>query len=220
VEELKSYLEPTPFLDFDSPLLDVFLQDFSVDWTTDRKAIFLYQKVRDFFLYDPYHLDLRQHALTASKIIAHKRAWCVEKSIVLAALARKVGIPSRMGYAIVTNHIGVEKLTSYLRRPEIVFHGYVSLYIVDKWIKCTPAFDKRICAISKVEPLDWDAKNDSMFQAFEGNRLFMEYTHFYGEFADVPLQLMHREMQKYYPHLFEAEYNSKAFSFHFDPKFL
>jgi hypothetical protein len=173
----------------------------------------LYLKVRDGFIYDPYHLDLRSEALKASSIVTHKRAWCVEKAIVLAALYRKLGFPSRMGYAIVTNHIGTEKLTYYLRREEIVFHGYVEVFFEERWIKCTPAFDRRICRLSGVSPLDWDGEHDSLFQEFEGGKRFMEYLHFYGHFADVPLDQMNQEMKKYYPHLFDAEYNRSEFSF-------
>jgi hypothetical protein len=131
----------------------------------------------------------------------------------LAACARRLGIPSRLGYAIVTNHIGVEKLTNYLRRDEIVFHGFVELFLNERWVKCTPAFDRRICAMNKVKPLDWDGETDSLFQEFDQGKRFMEYRHFYGVFDDVPIQLMNDEMRKYYPHLFEAEFNTREFSF-------
>jgi transglutaminase-like putative cysteine protease len=164
-------------------------------------------------LYDPYHLDLTPNGLKASSVTSKKRAWCVEKSTLLAALARKFNIPSRLGYAIVNNHIGVDKLVAYLGREEIVFHGFTELYINDKWVKCTPAFDRRICAISRVSSLDWDGENDSLFQEFDAGRKFMEYLHFYGTFSDVPLELMNSEMKKYYPHLFENVYHTKEFSF-------
>ena len=52
-----------------------------------------------------------------------------------------------------------------------------------------------------------------MFQEFDKDRKFMEYLHFYGEFDDVPIELMNLEMRKYYPHLFEKEYDTKVFSF-------
>lgn len=214
MENRKDYLRETEFLNYNHPDFERFLstQDFRGQ-STRETAIRLYFLVRDSFLYDPYHLDLTHQGLTASNVLQKKRAWCVEKSSVLAACARKVGIPSRLGYAVVTNHIGVEKLTGYLRRPEIVFHGYVELFIDNQWVKCTPAFDARICAMSKVTPLDWDGRSDSLFQEFESGRKFMEYLHFYGDFADVPIDLMNIEMKKYYPHLFEEEHNSRAFSF-------
>jgi transglutaminase-like putative cysteine protease len=211
---MNEYLIETSFLDYSSSIFDDFSEDIPNYLEKKELAIHLYLKVRESFLYDPYHLDLRHDSLKASYVLRKKRAWCVEKAIVLAALARKFNIPSRLGYAIVVNHIGVEKLTSYLRRPEIVFHGYVELFVNQRWVKCTPSFDSRICRISNVSVLDWDGENDSLFQPFQGDLKFMEYIHDYGIFSDVPIEFMNTEMQKYYPHLFESKFDSKEFSFH------
>ena len=210
---MEEFLQETSFLNYSHVNFSVFLQDFQVYENQKSTAIALYEKVRDGFLYDPYHLHLTQDALQGSHILTKKRAWCVEKAIVLAACARRLGIPARLGYAIVVNHIGVEKLTQYLRRPEIVFHGYVELYVENRWVKCTPSFDRNICRMTGVPPLVWDGESDSLFQAYVGESQFMEYVHDYGSFEDVPLTLMKSEMQKYYPHLFEGEWEGKEFSF-------
>jgi transglutaminase-like putative cysteine protease len=210
---MEEYLKDTVFLDYKNSNFDIFLDDMDPYLPKKELGTTLYYKVRDAFLYDPYHLDLTESGLTASNVLGKKRAWCVEKSSVLAAAARKFGIPSRLGYAIVTNHVGVEKLSQYLRREEIVFHGFVELFIEGKWVKCTPAFDQRICRVSGVSALDWDGEHDSLFQEFDHGRKFMEYLHFYGMFDDVPIELMNAEMKKYYPHLFEEVYDSKEFSF-------
>jgi transglutaminase-like putative cysteine protease len=210
----EKYLAPTTFLDFTSPVFAHYLADIPQEWSLKAQAIALYGKVRDGALYDPYHLDLRPEALCARTVIGKKRAWCVEKSTLMAACARRLGIPSRLGYAIVTNHIGVEKLTSYLRKAEIVFHGYVELFLEGKWVKCTPAFDQRVCRLSGVPPLDWDGETDSMFQAYANENRFMEYQHFYGTFSDVPIDLLHAEMEKHYPHLFASSWDTREFSFH------
>lgn len=210
---MTEYLNDTFFLDYNHPSFDAFTKEIDPKQEPTTIAKQLYLKVRDAFLYDPYHLDLSNEGLKASNVLTKKRAWCVEKSSVLAACARKFGIPSRLGYAVVTNHIGVEKLTKYLKREEIVFHGFVELFLENKWVKCTPAFDQRICRISGVTPLEWDGKTDSLFQEYEQGKRFMEYKHFYGVYSDVPIQLMNDEMKKYYPHLFEADFNSKEFSF-------
>lgn len=212
---MKEYLEETLFLDYNHPSFDEFTKDIDPNKPAIAIAIQLYFLVRDAFLYDPYHLDLSFEGLKASNVLNKKRAWCVEKSTLLAACARKFGIPSRLGYAVVTNHIGVEKLTKYLKRDEIVFHGYVELFLDNDWVKCTPVFDQRICRISGVTPLDWDGKTNSLFQEFQLGKRFMEYKHFYGTFQDVPIQLMNEEMKKYYPHLYQEIYKSKEFSFKF-----
>jgi len=210
---MENYLKATDFLEIHHSSTIYFCKDINPSQSKKELAIELYYKVRDHFLYDPFHLHLTSGALKSSSIFKKKRAWCVEKAVILATCARYFGIPSRLGYAIVVNHIGTEKLTHYLKRDEIVFHGYVELLIENKWVKCTPAFDKRVCRISNVTPLDWNGEADSLFQAFEKDKKFMEYLHDYGTFDDVPVHLMNKEMKHYYPHLFENIIDIKEFSF-------
>lgn len=209
------FLAETPFLNFSHPAMQSYINEFRTLPTKSEQAIAVYLKVRDGFLYDPYHLNLRPDALIASEIITKNRAWCVEKSIVCCAALRGLSIPARLGFGIVKNHIGVEKLINYLKRDEIVFHGFVEVKINGIWTKCTPAFDRRICRLNQVAPLSWDGTKDSLLHAFRGEELYMEYLHFYGTFADVPIQLMQDEMRNYYPHLFSDPIETTEFSFRF-----
>ncbi len=215
-ENWAEYLSETPHVDFSSPEVKQFIAGIPVFEDRKQQAVAIYETVRDSFLYDPYHLDLRRNTLKASVVALKKRAWCVEKSLLACACFRAFGFPARLGFGIVKNHIGVEKLKYYLKRDEIVFHGYVEVWIDGKWSKCTPAFDPRICKLSGVPLLEWNGSEDSLFQAYVGENQFMEYLHFYGEFPDIPFELMHREMFAYYPDLFENPVDTKAFSFHFD----
>ena len=214
-QDLSSYLNASSTINFNSPEFSEFMSKAVLEGSPKEKAIAWYFYVRDAFLYDPYHLNLRPEALTVSHIVSKRRAWCVEKALVFVAGCRKMGIPARLGFGIVQNHIGVDKLELYLKRKEIVFHGYAEVFLDEKWVKCTPAFDRRICAVNKIEPLNWNGEDDSLFQAFSGEQQFMEYLHFYGEFAEIPFDLMHAEMEKYYPHLFSAPVETKEFSFRF-----
>lgn len=212
--EFQKYLCATPILEVKHKSIQNFIADINPSLSKKEQAIMMYNKVRDYFIYDPYHLDLRHEGLRSSVILRKRRAWCVEKSIVMATALRALNIPTKLGYGIVVNHIGVDRLTKILKRKEIVFHGYVSVYLNDKWVKATPAFDYGVCRLSGVEPLEWDGENDALLQAYQGDKEFMEYTHFYGEFNDVPVSLMNEEMKKYYPHLFEPRNNTRSFSFY------
>ncbi|TSJ41224.1 transglutaminase-like domain-containing protein [Fluviicola chungangensis] len=216
----EEFLVETSQMNYSSPEVRQFIQTIPVHSQPLSQAIAIYETVRDSFLYDPYHLDLRPDFLKASVIVLKKRAWCVEKALLACACFRSFGFPARLGFGIVKNHIGVDKLKIYLKRDEIVFHGYVEVYIDGKWSKCTPAFDPRICKLSGVPLLEWNGKEDSLFQAFVEESQFMEYLHFYGEFEDVPFELMHAEMYRYYPDLFNHPVDTRAFSFHFDPVYL
>jgi len=222
MDVMQDYLRETDFLDYKHPTFQAFLEPLKHLDDPYKFALEYYVYVRDFFLYDPYHLDLRPEALRASHIVHKKRAWCVEKAIVFAAGLRAKGIPARLGYAIVENHIGVERLTTILKTTKIVFHGYVDVYLNERqsWTKATPAFDTRVCKMSGVEPLVWNGKEDSLFQAFVGSERFMEYHHDYGVFKDVPVSLMHAEMKAHYPQLFDGSTpNTKHFSFYFNENF-
>jgi hypothetical protein len=212
---MQNYLAETQFLNFSHSSVQNLIAPISPLKSKKKQAIVLFETVRNAFLYDPFHLDLRPQALVCSSIIEKKRAWCVEKAIVLAAGLRGLNIPAALGYSIVQNHIGVEKLSAILQSEKIVFHGYVAVYLDNRWIKITPAFDPKICRIAGVEVLQWDGKNDALLQAFDGEKKFMEYHHDYGIFDDVPVRLMNSEMKKHYPHLFAEPFvNTKYFSFY------
>lgn len=217
---MQKYLEATPFIDFNNQKIKDFLKDIQLTSSPKENAILLYEKIRDHFIYDPYNLDLTLEGLKASTMVTKKRAWCVEKATLLIACCRAVGIPARPGYAIVKNHIGVDRLTEILRSEEIVFHGYADLFIEGKWVKATPAFDYKICRITGVEPLEFDGENDSLFQEFSRGEKFMEYIYDYGVFDDVPLKKMNEEMKQHYPHLFKEPIQGKNFKFNPSPEFL
>jgi len=212
---MEIFLKSSENVNFEHANMQQYIEDFK--GLSDKKelAIKLYEKVRDGFLYDPYHLDISSKALVASEIVLKKRAWCVEKSLVLIACLRAVEIPAKFGFAIVVNHLGIEKLETYLQRKEIVFHGFVSVFLDNRWVICTPAFDQKVCRFAGVEPLKWNGENDSLFQEFTKDKKHMEYVKYYGFFDEIPFELMHAEMKKYYPHLFEGNWNSKEFSFNF-----
>ena len=212
---MENALKSSKNVDFLDGNIQVYIQEFSDFKSKKEIAIRLYEKVRDGFIYDPYHLNISSEGLIASQVIKKKRAWCVEKSLVMIACLRALKIPARFGFAIVVNHLGIEKLETYLKRKEIVFHGFVSVFLNEKWIICTPAFDRKVCRLAGVEPLAWDGETDSLFQEFTKDKKHMEYIKYYDFYDEIPFDLMRTEMEKYYPHLFKESWNSKEFSFTF-----
>jgi hypothetical protein len=202
---MQEYLQPTEFLDFDDANVCEFAGRNSAGAKTEReKAVKLYYAVRDGFQYNPNVLDLRREGLRASNLLTRNRGYCVEKAVLLAAAARAVGVPSRLSFYIVRNHIATEKLERLLRKNYLVFHGAAELFVENKWLKTTPAFNKQLCSYLRVEPLEFDGTKDSIFQEFDkSGNIFMKYLHEYGEFSDLPYELYLKELKKHYPHIFE-----------------
>jgi len=213
---MQEYLCRTDFIDSDHPEVVRFAVSKTLPGATAReKAVALYLAVRDGWRYDPFTIDLHPESLTASHLLTREHGYCVEKAVLLAALGRAVNIPTRLGFAHVTNHLGTSKLEELLRTDRLVFHGYTELYIENKWVKATPAFNRELCEHLKVPPLEFDGIEDSIFQAesADGTR-FMEYLHDYGVFNDLPYDFYISELERHYPHIFtQKEYHQDGFNF-------
>ncbi len=197
------YLEANEFIDVDSVAVQEYVANI-VDPTDSLKeqCISLFYGVRDDFPYTPYYVSLNKKELRASHLLIRKKGHCVAKASLLAACARVIGVPSRLGFGTVRNHIGTGRVEEILKTNVLAFHGYTELFVNGKWVKATPAFNKGLCEKLNVAPLDWDGETDALFQEFDrtGNK-YMEYLEDYGQFADLPYQLMLDTFRRHYPHL-------------------
>jgi transglutaminase-like putative cysteine protease len=209
-----TYLDATYFFDFEDRAIQHLIAEFKGPAQTNKeKAIGLYLKIRDQWKYNPYHISLAKDKLKASVIAGKSTGNCVEKSILLIACLRAVGIPARLHLGKVINHIAVERLTEKFGSNELTPHGMVDIFLGKKWLKASPAFNKTLCEKFKVAPLDFDGENSSFLQQYnrEGN-LFIEYTEDYGHFEDVPVEFMKRNIKEHYPHIFDREDNVTEFN--------
>ena len=93
----------------------------------------LYLAVRDGFRYDPYRVDLSPAGLRASTVLANGYGWCVPKAVLLAAACRAVGIPARLGFADVRNHLSTERMRERMKTDLFVWHGYTDILIEGAW---------------------------------------------------------------------------------------
>ncbi len=165
-----------------------------------ERAIALYYAVRDGFRYDPYRVDLSPAGMRASAVIDKGYGWCVPKATLLAAACRAIGIPARLGFADVRNHLSTDRMRALMQTDVFYWHGYAEICLEARWVKATPAFNRELCDRFGLRPLDFDGRNDSLYHPYdrEGRR-HMEYVAEHGSFDDVPLQLITEELARLYP---------------------
>lgn len=188
-EAMSVYLQCTPTVDCDNQdVVDYAARNAGKSPDPVDQAVRLYYAVRDDIRYDPYTLDLSVEGLKASTTLRTRRGWCVAKAILLAACCRVRGIPARLGYADVRNHLTTERMREQMKTDVFYWHGYTSLYLEGKWVKATPAFNIELCEKFRLRPLEFDGRTDSIYHPFDldGN-VHMEYLAYRGEFADVPI---------------------------------
>ena len=201
---LQDYLQPSTCIDSDHPRIVELAQSLTQAERSDlSKAVALYYWVRDMIRYNPYALGTTIQDYLASATLRAGQSWCVPKALLLAALCRAAGIPARVGFADVRNHLSTERLRANMQTDIFYFHGYTAVYLQQRWVKATPAFNIELCEKFGLQPLEFDGLQDSLYHEFDvaGNR-HMEYINDRGEYLDLPFDEMSRVFRIHYPNMF------------------
>ncbi|BBO66923.1 hypothetical protein DSCA_08530 [Desulfosarcina alkanivorans] len=212
---IDQYLEPTYFVDSHSPAVISYARERCLGKRTDvEKAIALYYGVRDDIRYDPYSMEDKPEAVTASAVLKRRAGFCVPKAVLLTAVLRSRNIPARLGFADVRNHLVTQRLKAMMETDLFVYHGYVEIFLNGQWVKATPAFNLTLCLNFNVKPLEFDGVHDSLFHEFDtrGQR-HMEYVNDHGTFADLPYDQIYGAFRRHYPKILtrNADRNADAF---------
>ncbi len=195
-----AYLQPGAFIDSDHPAVRAFALEHAKGATERERAVSLYYAVRDGIRYNPFLKFMDPETYRASSVLARGVGFCVGKSALYAACARAVGIPARIGFADVKNHLTTPLLRERMGSDVFIYHGYAELLLEGKWVKATPVFNQTLCQRFRVKPLEFDGRADSIFHPFdEDDRRHMEYVNFRGTFDDVPVEQIMRDFRAYYP---------------------
>jgi transglutaminase-like putative cysteine protease len=205
--DMAQYLAAGNFIDSDNPTVIAFAQQ-TVAGTSDKRAaaMRLYSTIRDAVIYDPYLNFADPANYRASSALVTGRAFCIGKAALMAACARVIGVPARVGFADVRNHLTSRRLYDMIKTDTFMWHSYTELFLNGRWVKATPAFDRALCDRAGIMPLEFDGKTDSVFQPFDqAGRRHMEYLKDRGVFADVPFETIKADFIKFYPGLMSGD---------------
>lgn len=204
---LDSYLAPAEYVDSDHPLIVEFAKHHSQKTATDiDNAMTLYLAVRDEVAYTPYWDFEDAETFRASTCLKTGKGMCQSKAGLLAAAARINGIPARVGFADVINHMSSKKFSDILGTNVFRWHAYADLFLDGKWVKATPAFDAELCTAFNVPPLEFNGYEDSLFQPMNDDKQkFMEYVGEHGTFADIPRDTILADFKEHYQSYFTAD---------------
>jgi transglutaminase-like putative cysteine protease len=195
-----NFLSPGRFIDSGSPNVIAFARSAAAGAGSELGGVLrLYQAVRDGIVYDPY-VDMADPAnYRASGVLAAGRGFCIGKAALFAACARALGVPARVGYADVRNHLTSPRLYERIKTDLFVWHSYADLHLTGRWVKATPAFNLSLCGRLGLKPLEFDGRHDSLFHPFDrSGRRHMEYLNDRGTFHDVPFEAIQTDFRVAY----------------------
>lgn len=198
-DEIRLWTGPGDYVDSDHPAVVAFAQGVVAGAANPReRARLIYLAVRDLF-YDPY-VTWGPEVFRASSVLAAGRGYCVGKASLMAAACRAVGVPARVAFADVTNHLATPQLLERMGSDIFYWHGFTEVNPDGRWIKVSPTFNASLCAKLGVAPLEFDGVNDALLQPFDGaGNAFMAYLAQHGGFHDVPAKYIMLEMARLYP---------------------
>ncbi len=204
--QLQRALAVTEFLDWDTDTVRKYTQKVvGTERNPIQQAIKLFYAVRDKIRYDVYGIDMSRRGLRASTIIKNGAGFCIHKSIVFAAAARSLGIPSRLAFSDVKNHISTPALRAMVGGDVFHYHAYAEILLDGYWVKATPVFNLMLCRLFGIEALEFDGIHDATLQPFDkdGNKS-LEFIEYHGTFDDVPYRECIAGLKHHHPLLFLA----------------
>jgi hypothetical protein len=136
-------------------------------------------------------------------VLRRGSGMCVHKSVLYAAALRAVGVPSRLVLTDVRNHLASARLRELVGGDVFHYHCLVSLWLNENWVKATPVFNRTLCRLYGMAPLEFDGTADSLHHPFDlRGRRHMEFLHTHGEFADLPHDLLLDGLRAAHPRIF------------------
>lgn len=206
------YRKPGRLVESDDPAIIAFARDVTAGAQDEAAtAVRLFEAVRDQIVYDPY-MDLSvPESYSASATLARRRGFCIAKAALLAACARAIGIPARIGFADVRNHLASPRIVKANGGDTFRWHAYTELLLGDAWVKATPTFDRALCQRCGIEPLAFDGRTNAMMHPYDRKgQKHMEYVQDRGVHAEVPLEAVMATLRAESPGLFEQSWLAGA----------
>jgi len=187
-KDLNIYLQPTEVIESDNDEIREAARRLTEGvHGPGRKGVSLFYFVRDRIHYNVYMISTSLEDFRASVTLSRRKGYCVQKAVLLAALARAASIPSRLAFAKIRNHRAPEQLVKQTGSNILPSHGYAQFYLSGKWVSATPAFDRSLCEKIGLPPVEFDGVHDALLSDADlSGRPFIEYLEKYDPQADFP----------------------------------
>lgn len=202
MKDLDAYLAATEIIDSDARSVISRVQEIKAGCLTDNpvelaRKLFLF--ARDGVPFSRFVKVGTKDDFKASVTLQRNKGYCGQKGVLLAALARAGGIPSRIGLADIANHAVAPQMLKLLKTNIFKVHVFVEMYLDGDWVRATPAFDTATCNRVGWPIAQFGGKADGMLasELANGDR-FIEYVKFYDTYADFPYDLVMTEMYGFY----------------------
>ncbi len=196
-------LRATEFLDADHPVVRARASGLTSGLRGGEEvARALFYFARDSIPYKIVYELPGRSCFKAPATLRRGDGFCMPKAIPLAAMARAVGMPSRLHFADIRNVLLPPSTLARLGTSLMAYHTYAELHISGRWVRATPSFDIGYCERFGVAPVEFDGRSDALLHRLDGmGRPHIECVADHGARADFPIEEAAEALRKAYPGL-------------------
>ncbi|MCB2188128.1 MAG: transglutaminase-like domain-containing protein [Deltaproteobacteria bacterium] len=189
-EELREFLEPAPGIESRHPaVMDLAARVTRGATDPWERAGALFEYTRDTVRYNLYQPFWRLEDYLATTVLERGKGYCAHKSCLLTALARAAGIPARLGFADLVNHLLPPAVQQFCYDGLIYRHCFVEWRLDGRWWKATPSFDARLTAEQGWRLVEFRPQWDLLLPATDqAGRPHIEYVRQHGWRTGFPLK--------------------------------
>ncbi|MFO8009914.1 MAG: transglutaminase family protein [Dehalococcoidia bacterium] len=188
--ESSVYLKPTLSIESSHPAIIKKAKHLTGECRDDiEKAVQLFYFVRDSISYNIYMTSVFIEDFKASAVLERQKGYCVQKAVLLAALLRAAGIPSRLLFASIRNHKMPSHIVEIMKGNVAPRHGYNQLFLQGQWFTAACTFDRHLCNRLGVPTVEFDGTHDAMLPETDlSGKPYIEYVEKFGHFDDLPFE--------------------------------
>ncbi len=185
----RDFLQPTQIIDSDNPRLAALVGELTGAATEpEARAVALFEYVRDNVRYNPFSPFFLPEHYRPTFTLDRGQGYCVQKSALLVGLCRAAGIPARLLFADIRILRFEGRLREMMATDVFTYHGYVEMFVRDKWLRVTPSFERPLCDRLGLKLVVFDGTRDAIFHKHDlAGRPHVIYVRHHGAYADVPV---------------------------------
>jgi transglutaminase-like putative cysteine protease len=196
--DMEVYLRPTFTIDSDHERIVETAEKLTGACSSDEeKAVKLFYFVRDSIPYNVYMISVFIEDFRASRILEWGKGYCVQKAVLLTALGRASGLPSRLAFAKIKNHRIPAHLLEKFRANVFPRHGYNQFFLNGRWVSAAATFDRVLCEKNGLPKVEFDGKRDSILPDKDlAGRTYIEYINKFPPVDDLPFDWIAQRISK------------------------
>lgn len=188
-DAIADFLAPTEFVNSDHPAITKVVSELKLpDLPPRERASAAFRFVRDEITYK-FGAKKERDVYVASNVLKARSGFCIQKTILLAALGRAAEIPTALVYCDYREQTLHLSLVKAIGTDIMYYHSYVAFHLGGTWRSADATFSPDIAKKNHYQLVQFDGTEDALLAPVTTDgKPHAEYLRVHGFFVDFPIE--------------------------------